>query len=84
MRPNPLNLTFKKKGDSIHFRINAQDIPWDRTITSLWSSMRFFGGVGSGIYEVRLVLESQRGGSKSNRVKVVVSSDPKQAALPLE
>jgi hypothetical protein len=84
IRQNALHLTFKKKGDSIHFRIDAQHILWDRTISSLWPSMKLFGVVRPGTYDVRVVLESRRGESESNRVKIIVSSEPKQAALPLK
>lgn len=76
IRPNALKLTFKTKGDSVHFRIDAQHILWDRTISSLWPSMKLFGVVEPGTYDVRLVLESERGESESNRVKVVVSTEP--------
>lgn len=84
IRPLALHLTFKKKGDSIHFRIDAQHILWARTISALWPSMHIFAVVEPGTYEVRLVLESQRGESESNRVKVVVSNEPKQATAPLK
>jgi hypothetical protein len=77
IRQNALRLTFKKKGDSVHFRIDAQHILWDRTISALWPSMKLFGVVEPGTYDVRLDLESERGESKSNRVKVVVSAEPK-------
>jgi hypothetical protein len=84
IRPIAKRLTFKKKGDSIHFHIDAQHVLWARTISSVWPSMKFFGVVEPGTYDLRLVLESQRGESESNRVKVVVSGEPKQAALPVK
>lgn len=84
IRPLALHLTFKKKGDSIHFRIDAQHLLWARTISALWPSMHIFTVVEPGTYEVRLVLESQRGESESNRVKVVVSNEPKQTTAPLK
>jgi hypothetical protein len=79
---NPLHLTFKKRGASIHFRIDAQHLLWDRTISPIWPSKKFFGVVEPDTYAVRLVLESKRSESQSNRVTVVVSSDSKQAVFP--
>lgn len=76
IRPNTLPLSFKK-GDSIHFRLDANHILWARTISSVWPSMNLFAVVKPGTYDVRLVLESERGESSSNPVKVVVASEPK-------
>jgi hypothetical protein len=77
IRPKAPRLTFKKKGDSIHFRIDAQHILWDRTISSVWPSIKLFGIVEPGTYDVRLVLESERGECESDRVRVVVSAETK-------
>jgi len=77
IRPNALRLTFKQKGDSIPFRIDPQHILWDRTISSVWPSMKLFGVVEPGTYDVRLVVESERGKSESNRVKIVISGEKK-------
>lgn len=79
---NALHLTFKKRGASIHFRIDAENLLWDRTISSIWPSREFFGVVEPDTYAVRLVLESKRSESQSNRVTVVVSSDSKQTIFP--
>jgi hypothetical protein len=77
IRPNALRLTFKQKGDSIPFRIDPQHILWDRTISSVWPSMKLFGVAEPGTYDVRLVVESEHGKSESNRVKIVISDEKK-------
>lgn len=72
----PIQLKFKNKGDSIDFRIDAQHVLWDRVISSVWPSRRLFATVQPGAYEVRLVLESESGESKSNRQRIAISKQP--------
>ena len=76
IKPRLLQLKFKNKGDSIDFRIDAQHVLWDRVISSVWPSRRLFTVVQPGAYEVRLVLGSENGESKSNRERIAISKPP--------
>jgi hypothetical protein len=83
IKPLSLQLKFKNKGDSIDFRIDAQHVLWDRVISSNWPSRRLFAVVQSGAYEVRLVLGSESGESKSNRQRIAISNPSSRSRLPL-
>src|SRR5712671_6739091 len=44
----PIILTFKNKGESIDFRIDARHILWEREISSVWPSRELFAAVELG------------------------------------
>jgi hypothetical protein len=70
----PILLQFKKRGDSISFRFDAQHTLWARRISSVWPSRSLFSVVESGVYDLQLVLETDDGSSESQKSKIRIAS----------
>jgi Zn-dependent M28 family amino/carboxypeptidase len=72
IRARAIPLKFQKKGESISFRIDAQDVLWAREISSIWPSEKLFAAVEPGLYDIQLVLESESGDSESEKLPITV------------
>jgi len=70
----PIHLMFRKKGDSVDFRIDARHLLWAREVSSVWPSLELFTVVAPGTYGLRLVLGTESGDSESNDIKIVVAA----------
>jgi hypothetical protein len=80
IRRVPIHLGFKREGDKIDFRVDAQHLLWAKAISSVWPSRQLFSTVKSGDYDLQLVLETDKGNVESPKVKVSIeaSKPPKQ------
>jgi hypothetical protein len=78
--PVPIHLRFKNKGDKVEFRIDAQHLLWAEVVSSVWPSLPLFKTVKSDEYDLRLVLETDRGTAESPKVKISIDAGktPKQ------
>ena len=74
----PIKLACSKKGESIDFSIDARHVLWDREISSVWPSRELFTALEPGSYDLRLVLETNSGDSKSAHLAVVIGGTTRQ------
>jgi hypothetical protein len=72
IRPRPIRLQFKSKGEIFNFRIEAGNALWAREISSVWPSLNLFSAVKSGVYELQMVLGTYDGIAKSKEVAIQI------------
>ena len=68
-RPIRLRL---QKGERVNFKIDARHARWAQQISSVWPSFDLFSTVKSDVYDLQLVLETNSGTAKSNKVAVTI------------
>jgi len=74
IKSRPVLLQFKKKGDSINFKIDARHSLWAKTVSSVWPSEPLFSVIEPGTYNVQLVLETDGGNSESQKLRIQIDS----------
>jgi hypothetical protein len=72
IKPRPIRLQFKSKGEIFSFRIEAGNALWAKEISSVWPSLNLFSAVKSGAYELQMVLETDDGIAKSKEVAIQI------------
>jgi hypothetical protein len=72
--PRRIRLQFRDQGEVLTFRIDARNALWDREISSFWPSHKLFSFVKTGIYELRMELETSDGIAKSKEVTIHIDS----------
>jgi hypothetical protein len=74
IEPRPIRLQFRKSGDKVDFRIDAQHLLWAKEISSVWPSSALFSAVKSDHYDLQLVLETDNGRVESPKVRVSIDA----------
>jgi len=82
IRARPIKLTFKTKGESLDFRLDAQRVFWAREISSVWPSQKLFVAVEPGSYDLRLVLGEEDGDSACAIATVVIPGSKPRLPKP--
>jgi hypothetical protein len=72
IKPRPIQLRFKSKGEIFDFRIDAGNALWAKEISSVWPSLNLFSAVKSGVYELQMVLRTYDGIAKSREVAIQI------------
>jgi hypothetical protein len=74
IKPRPIRLQFRNKGQVLTFRIDARNALWDKEISSVWPSLKLFSTVKTGIYELQMELETSDGNARSKEVTIHIDS----------
>ncbi len=67
----PIRLRLQKD-ETVNFKIDARHVKWAQQISSAWPSFNLFSTVKSDVYDLQLVLETNSGTAKSNKVAVTI------------